>query len=1268
MLHPAVIRKINFFYPIGNTPAVLLTQSLEPEQPVNALLLGCGDPRSILYTVYSNTSNLPADISLQYDFTCCDLQSAVLARNVLLFTLIADDEDGERNLLLWNIFYHFYLDQASLALLQEQAKKLAAFSESLEAWHASKYGTFLRMCNRETLLELRRLWRLYAQPLTEQAEKLFKRGIKTLMKRHEGFQAYPINWSNSSALAGGPLYAEAVKVLRGQGFRFWKTGTTSYKRSEVYPAIYSNPTFLYSADGEEVMVHYGTNPLESFHLADALADRPRRAMTGKAVNPPQPATNALDHVIDTCRSQFKSWCIGFKHALDQKCCGVQSHGIRLRFFAGDAMAFCCALRLQFESSKTYQHAQRKSPCFYTKPWSFSVLHLDGCDYNEGAAYSAPLRFNVIDTSNLADHIGPLNVLLCSHPLLEKSPSAALFTESLHQVDRDNVSELENRLGADLGTISLLFDLVPLQYILPVSSVTSSHELGALKNIIKSNLDMGSSDIRGHQRLGWKRPQSGDNLLTSSYGNTPLTVQKPEELANWLYRVYLTLFARENYMATMATLRNSSRDPEKAVRHLSSHGLIHYTRETYAYVLKLVRDRVSVDWDRMTKRLVNLIEYDRTLLAGLNFYQDLRTQWHLLNLVRIPLLTPTMFNKIPGWRSSPQVVCVTLVVPRTALRVFDQVDRTKLGTPCLQGQVASASQTWVNEFLSIKAAFGSIRAEGKSDNLSITVEEDRSGWDGKSDMVVAWYVPGWILRTEPENTLVSLELATSFQSTETFISLLGPELAVFKAKLLDEAHVRISKNLPGLQQRDWSQGCTESTTVEEGPRLPGGTTLSLPSLIWSKNYESLEKISVTARGAKLGTLLEIGEVINQKPSSPCSLSISVGDHYDFTVPFPFPVNGSRSTLRIARKSGYIEVIAPIYNHSQQCGFLAPVKASDVVALTRNLHRANLTTLPAVDIDTSANRTWLASHLNSAVGFSNAVNIDDTVQETSIYRSIHSVIATCAGLRSTLRPRTVYVHSSSDLMHGILLLVLDLRLDFSSHSVALDTCAVTNDTAFELAFACIMNRPERYRQLVCTEEVMKAWRVFIRAFVGRCRTWRHRSASCEYLPGEKVPLPQDPCIDSLCPCGLGTIPNNLLQANLKKWGLNMEGASTALKENGVRAALCPLFAGPFAKREVHEDALFSSQGVLEDSSLDTGTKAGFHDNVAKKHRPGTDEIKSIEESVCDNCFTSAADGKALLKCGRCKMVMYCSKKCQKEDWPLHRVSCALSVENGAGKGRA
>lgn len=55
MLHPALINIVSFFYPLGNTPAVCLTQDLPRHQKANILFLGCGDVRNVLFTTYSDS-------------------------------------------------------------------------------------------------------------------------------------------------------------------------------------------------------------------------------------------------------------------------------------------------------------------------------------------------------------------------------------------------------------------------------------------------------------------------------------------------------------------------------------------------------------------------------------------------------------------------------------------------------------------------------------------------------------------------------------------------------------------------------------------------------------------------------------------------------------------------------------------------------------------------------------------------------------------------------------------------------------------------------------------------------------------------------------------------------------------------------------------------------------------------------------------------------------------------------------------------------------
>ena len=57
MAHPLAWPGKYFLYAIGNTVAVCLTRDIPPEEPANILLLGCGDPRNVLYTIYSEPQN-----------------------------------------------------------------------------------------------------------------------------------------------------------------------------------------------------------------------------------------------------------------------------------------------------------------------------------------------------------------------------------------------------------------------------------------------------------------------------------------------------------------------------------------------------------------------------------------------------------------------------------------------------------------------------------------------------------------------------------------------------------------------------------------------------------------------------------------------------------------------------------------------------------------------------------------------------------------------------------------------------------------------------------------------------------------------------------------------------------------------------------------------------------------------------------------------------------------------------------------------------------
>lgn len=48
------------------------------------------------------------------------------------------------------------------------------------------------------------------------------------------------------------------------------------------------------------------------------------------------------------------------------------------------------------------------------------------------------------------------------------------------------------------------------------------------------------------------------------------------------------------------------------------------------------------------------------------------------------------------------------------------------------------------------------------------------------------------------------------------------------------------------------------------------------------------------------------------------------------------------------------------------------------------------------------------------------------------------------------------------------------------------------------------------------------------------------------------------------------------------------------------------------------------------------------------------KDKEDKMCAVCHITKRE-KALKKCSKCNVQIYCSKECQKHDWPAHKLVC-------------
>ena len=772
--------------------------------------------------------------------------------------MITNDELSDEVLSkIWDSFFHFFLDQKSHSFLIAQCRALIEVSESVTAWNDSKYSKFLRMCNVNTLLELRRHWELYVQAgqLPSAGKKRLKEMVfsslgTTKSTHHKGAEYYPCR-------SAGPYFHKSGEPATRVFKHFWKTGITSLNPRDVSAATFVNPTFIYSLTGEGFALHYGTNPISPFHLAPAFLHSKRD-------------TPAMPELIAYAKSQFSSWAKHFRAFVQDN-----PGKLIIRFFAGDALFLCRAL--------VHHVGTGKVPLNLTvAPWNTAPLALDGGDY--GPSGGAPTSFNIIETSNIMDHVGLLNVLVASLPLLSPNPSATLFTEALLPAGGDVTKSLPVQICADVSTMGLLLDIAPVNYLSNFNTRSNAEEILATK------FNTGCKQY--HERITWKRPMTGDSVIASQPhhpARIPISFES-HNLGKLLFDIYLKMFASDDTMSRLSNALQSVHDSE----------LVHYTREAFAVFLAIVKRRVNVDWDSTMASFFDRLDTDRTLMMGMTNYQDLCTHLHLSGVYTVEFMrTPvTKEGRFRGWTRVPPTVSVILVVPRNKLRVLSDMDPNQVGNPVLHGNLHG--QSTHNIFASLKVGFGKITPSGTDARPGVLFEPDPSTWAGTSPLIISFSVPSRALHIEqPDVMTVALSLRSTPKTTMLFVQELGMFLKIFTAPLMDRSRVFVVPDEPrGLGESLDSIFATDNrqqhnVSVTTDPQSRRATSLTARANI----------TDVPTKG-----ILSSGAEISSHQVSPCVMEVRIGRTRKSLV-YPLPVIGSRSKLRIARKSFYVEVLHP-----------------------------------------------------------------------------------------------------------------------------------------------------------------------------------------------------------------------------------------------------------------------------------------------------------------------------------------------------------------------
>ncbi|KAI1379949.1 hypothetical protein F4677DRAFT_408098 [Hypoxylon crocopeplum] len=1201
MLTPAFCNITSFFYPIGNSPAVSLTQDIPPSVPADILLLGCGDVRHILLTSHVDARRM--------DITCCDSQRAVIARNILLLSLLLDDVD-KNEYSIWCIYYHLYLDQNALDLLRSQAKKLLNLSATIDAWTQSDYGRQFRLCDSATLIDIRKMWMLYSSEPKGAELSRFRRRFESALQRSKDHRQDRFG-GNSVTVTGfraaSPAYITALGDLDSLHKHYWKHGSTELKKVIREKAKHPNPMFLTLED--EATFHYSSDPLLGFHLATAYA--PLSPNSPSAI--PNGGMSQLERVVATARAEFREWVTSFRR---------HSASIVVRFFIGDAISF----------AHTLQHkriASVDTAGWCRNRYSFAPLVLDGSDYQAG---SAPFTFDVIDTSNLCDHLGSLILLTAVTPLLRNHPSSVLYAEVLAKFQ--NYREvLDNVVCGHVPTMSILLGLFPVDYWTNTTSLSADEEF--LCSI------MGDQERRQmFLRTTWKRPIVSSSPSGSGSGLVKMQFDA-EQLAQVLYKVYLYIFRDEDYTFKFANI---------SLDILKSSSIVWYQRASFAAFLSLVKTRTKCDWDAAMNVLVLLIENRQNAPMGMNYLQELFTYLHLLGVFSTDMLRDwhsrkemswgfnSIFERIVSriipvdekwgdlrdWKNIPPVVCVTLKVPRNKLSVL-AAKRVQMGTPpvhcTVEGPASAGMNTWQNIFPACQMVFGDMSSRGAQhdDSFEVSVVEDEIGWNGTSALIVSFYAPSFFLLLEPRKARVTFGIASTQATTMHFCRELGMTLSLYTTTLDNSANVYITRYVPHQSSFPIISGFAAMDLVDPSSTNPG-TDLAFSAevdqhtgrieQVTSRLNITSKECQSTLRSCKVQTAIV----------SPCQVAVTLEPTTLFVVYFPSFITENIRT-RIARTSCYIEVIARIATSSEWIkhpNFMYPVHVVDGKAVNWNMPYLDLRSCPIIDTKQAKKLDWFTPHVSLAISSRERVlreNINlhrSSGEQTRLDFKASILTMFNQFVQFELKKRQVFgLYNATNGGNHILIMVSGLRLDRVNRTVVLD-CAILPLCTYILPklskFIPVLHS-KGLSQIKVDDAELRLWKQALPAYVERCRTWEHRGA-CEYATDAKVPLTLENGELFLCTCGNGEFPADFF-TGMEYWN--------TVSQYAVRAAISPPFWAPYAD-EVYNPPLPQTAGG------------------------------------CATCGKEKREnGTELLYCSRCKKVQYCSSACQRAHWVKHKGEC-------------
>lgn len=563
-----------------------------------------------------------------------------------------------------------------------------------------------------------------------------------------------------------------------------------------------------------------------------------------------------------------------------------------------------------------------------------------------------------------------------------------------------------------------------------------------------------------------------------------------------------------------------------------------------------------------------------------------------------------------------------------------------------------------------------------------IEEDDAAWTGKSPLIASFWLSAPTLLCEPELAQVSFGLKSTPANTALYAKDLGLNLTVHTAQL-KSSQVYVTQDPANLSGP--SVVCATASTQDPLSVQERGSNTTVHAKFDAMSQLSTLSGRVTFNATALKQALKDQTPVSSIRRNTFTSSILFGkDNRSFDVQFPLPVDHSKTKLRIARSSGYVEVVIPVIRplaHTTSADFLVPKMLVDRSPVLWNMPRVNLDKMPKLDLSDVSVIQWITTHTslmwssreramrdamldsNLGIGEDNKLNFKE---------SLFSILMQFTGIQLSQQHGPIKVFGLNNKANGgihVLIFPTALRLDVGSRTVVLDAAIIPLTEKLMMRLHEFLSSLNGVAPGICNVMVddreLELWKNMLPAYVERCRTWQHKT-TCEYKSAGSIPVSTAFGTSPICSCGNGKLDKTSV-TGITRWELAFPHA--------VRAAISPLYGVPFVEN-LYDDKFIrdmSKKAGAEACEVCAATKAksggvllkcsGCH--IAKYcsaecqkvhwkvHRP---QCKNTGIDACKVCAaTKATSGGPLLKCSGCQAAKYCSTECQKTDWKTHRPQC-------------